>query len=1312
MSTKLQSDQLKHDSALSSLGKSAGSTLLEILNAVDATSNSPLRASAALTPDAKLYITASNIQKGDGVGMTVAPIKSNIPSVVASTIDFQTNATSGATFDISWPTSTVGQFRRLGLTVLTNGTIKGIFSAEAASVGALANAGGMFVKSGTPICYLDLECTHTSGKFKTAGSATNIIENKVGGISRIVGFGSGSSAASGSGSGIGDDLASLKFRASITDNFDEAPDLGVESTVANAAGYTDASLYDVVNGYYRLSYDATKTLTGTGTAMTISSAPTFTVKVGDMIRFGNEVKRITAVASQTSVTINDAFATNPSASACTVMQAVHTYPLNGFPFGGPNANDAFPGATTRRILMDYEDTSALNDVNFDINTAPVIAYSVSQDLTDYTAPAVRNTSVSEEANVQDLPSAFSSLYTVFYPSATSGSGAANILKYKMFFYDEESSEDGSILNQAMCMTDGTGTEINCAAPSVVSGKTRVVTTFTFPVGVNSGTANGAIKVYLNGQKIPRYIDATLTPDASYKEISSNTIELDTDYSAQQLSLEIVQDVGTVDASETNSTAVSQLQQVQSQGFQAFIDQSAVMTATTTTGAPVAGKFYSTISNRKPIVDLTANLKAQMGVERVMTQQIYQLQDEFGPNGEPVFGLVNDTFGQVRLVGSWVNPNGTNGSLIGSNTTNDYMEITFYGTGLNVLSGSEIARDCRVSVDGGSEGSNILSTQSSVIYARNYAGNIVVNAVSGLTLGVHTAKLRVGTTAGNYHFGFEVLNESSSIKVNPGSSYVGGKKLTSSIQNVLAYNSTFESGILGTRGGRVLVYQKADGSIAKAVQPVNASQLNLTSADHTNEEVARIYHFREFGAGRSDDFSSLTTSSSSRAFTLDDGTTTLLCQNAQMHSTTPGFQPAGINDYLTFTFVGTGLDVVRYDGTTSLDTTTVYVDGTSVGTLTAIGTANKQSITKIVSGLPYGTHTVRIFRTAAAGNPPTFTQFIVYQPKKPTLPSGAVELAGYNVMADYVANVVASVDARSAGVLSKSPAREMTYVGTWSAGVTLSVVDSFGHHVSSNTNTDYLEYTFFGTGGDFLIRGDGAVGAATVQIDGSAYTGSATAVGTGSTWTPGTSTYAWTASSEIYGKLRITGLTLGEHKIRFTKASGASFMRMAGMDLIVPIHSHKSNLSYDQQNTLPVGSQGISDNRSLSPIKDVKLKKNVSQAFGVTSGPSTTSVSFVPMPDMNVTHTNTTGKVRISYDVHMNNNTIDAFNYLQIAVDGILISYYTDSRQAVAAKGYLNSRSFEFNISPGTHNICLYWATNTGTLAAAGGQRTLLVEEVE
>lgn len=759
-----------------------------------------------------------------------------------------------------------------------------------------------------------------------------------------------------------------------------------------------------------------------------------------------------------------------------------------------------------------------------------------------------------------------------------------------------------------------------------------------------------------------------------------------------------------------------------QGLQGFVRTSDLMVATSSAGAPGSGLFYSSIQNRASMPDLRTDLKARMGVERIQTQTFFPIPNEFGPNGEVVYGTSNDVLGQIRFVGgAWYQTTDASGNSMFIPTPysagTDYVEVTFYGTGLNLLTriSSGTTWDVRSQVDGGTESAGTILTQgSAILQNRNFSPNQIVAVASGLALGVHTVRLRVVNLTGISFsvMGFEILNESATVLVNPGSSYLAGKKATTLAQASLAYNSSFESGTLGTRGGRVVVYQKADGTIAKAVQPVDAAQANLTSANHQNEEVVRVYSYREFGANRSDDFSTLTTTLSDRVFTLDDGTTTLLGDNVvgnglAQYGIEEGVYTAAANgNFLTLTFVGTGLDIkISSDGTAR--THNVFVDGVNVGTLNSTGVTS--ATRKVVSGLPYGTHTVKFENQAGGVIGFSISKFIVYQPKKPSLPAGTFEIADYNVMANYIATVLNDSQAHSTGVLAKANVRECVYVGTWDAS-TVGVDNVYYFTISTTTNGNYVEYRFFGTGIEVLGRDSGSGCTMTVQIDGANYTGAASVIGGGSpSWTPGTSTWSVGTASGAGAKLQISGLTLGHHVIRLTKASGT--YRHQGFDIITPIHSAKQLSSYVAQNTLAVGSQSLNDSRKTTIVKDAAVqKKNVSQAYGVTNPATTTSTASIPMPEMSVTHFNSSGRVRISYAACMYASGAGIAMDTQVFVDGVAVGQFKRFHSVNNTYVATCLDNFILELSPGFHKIDLCWSTSSGTLTTNAG-RTLTVEEI-
>jgi hypothetical protein len=720
--------------------------------------------------------------------------------------------------------------------------------------------------------------------------------------------------------------------------------------------------------------------------------------------------------------------------------------------------------------------------------------------------------------------------------------------------------------------------------------------------------------------------------------------------------------------------------------------------------------FTTVVNRAPVVNFAADGLPKFGVERIMTQGIVEVQGEVGPNGERVWKPINDVHNAVRFYGPWTNPIDVNGQRP-QGSSGAVCEITFYGTGLNLLRYNDSSnRTFSYTVNGGSS-TNVTGAWADTILARSYSSNIVFPIISGLTLGLHTVQLTSSSNAFGV-FGYEVLNTSASIFLPQTTSYIGGRRLFQNSTGTMSPTTGFESGTLGTRGGHVLVYQKADGTIAKAVTPTNAAAAFLSSADHTNEEEIRRYHWREFGAGRTDDFSSLI-SSSNRAFTLDDGTTTLV--GSSVSQSNDFLLSVASGGYWTLTFVGTGLDIIRQDtSTAALDQHTVSVNGASVGTFTGAGNTSTR-VQRICSGLPYGTHTVRLTRDAFVNQAVTVSQFIVYGPKTPTLPAGAVALADYFVMGDSTAISTAAIDSVTSGALRKYCAREFIYSGTWAITAVSPSTFQSGLNFQSTTNGGFWEYSFFGTGFEVrTIFENAQTMALTISVNGSSnlsgFTTQFAQQNTGLSFTASpTATISGTSSAVGVGVLRVTGLSLGRHTVRITSGNTGRWYADS-FDIITPIHSPKINQPGDLQNTLPVGSCAIGDMRKFSAAA-VKPLTNWAQAIGVTSAPTTTSTSYVPLPDMSLTLKTSGNPVFITFDALVTNNTVGQTTDFFIYVNGLQIP---NLRQAMpAASGYRSVVSFAMiqPLAAGFHKIDVYWSVSAGTGTAIGTNRTLTAREL-
>lgn len=1119
-------------------------------------------------------------------------------------------------------------------------------------------------------------------------------------------------AGSGSGgSGTGDDLTALQYRASFRDGFDEGP-TDTKSGVDSSAGFTDANTYSAAKALYQLNFDASKTVAAgtTTTNFNLSAVASFTVKIGDVAIANGQARKITAVASQQSFT-TEAFSVAPTLGAqATVSQAVYTKDIYNLPVDGNALAAAFSGATFQEVLIDLEDTSTVGDAIFDVNVAPVIGYSASQNGTSFTDVKTRPTLETDTMQSVMLPAAGTGLYLRFFALKTSGSGSVNLLGYRAFMQKSVVATAGGITNSAYGFTNGVGTPINTTV-GVAGGKTTLTLGWQYAVGVLPGTTASSIEVWLNGQKLPRFVNSTITPDGSFQETSSSVITLDKDYSSLNLSIEVFQRTQIVDNSTTNTTNIAYQQEVQAIAFQSFVNSQNMMSASSAVGSPAAGLFYSAIQNRAQMIDLTNDLRPRMGIIRTPISQIFRVPTEFGVNGESVFGLSGDVFGGVRFVGVWGYQATAAGPIVGSSSAlTDYVEVTFFGTGLSLLTNvNTTAFDVRASVDGGAEGANIMPNASPVLNGRNYNSNTVVPAVTGLTLGVHTVKLR-NNSAGTFNVhGFETYTDVTTLRVSPGTSYASGNKMTLGSAVNVPHNSGFETGTLGARGGRVLTYHKADGTIGRAVTPAG-SQQNMTLADHSNEEVARIYHFAEFSASRSDDFTNYASGTLVRQFTTDDNSSTLLLSgvNTQVIANGVGIDGSGGQGRMSFTFVGTGLDVEMGVNSGVISTNVIQVDGGA-----SIGTFGTAAITtpyrKVVSGLPYGTHTVTFLANSAGASYINFKRFIVYQPKTPTLPSGATDLGAYNVPATYVAGTTNDVDTVSTGVIRKTFAREMTLVGTWSVQINALAIGSFDAFTS--TNGDYAEYTFFGTGVDFRFGTTSAAGSMTMSIDGStnlsAFTTSFGGGGT-SSFTASTGVITTNTLSTNGNRASVSGLALGFHKVRVTKTTGTQFF-FNSFDIITPVHSYKEVNTTGYQNVRNVGSQGIEDRRKWTPVKGT-TQKNASQAVGLIASPTTSSTSYVPIPDMKVLHTNTTSRVKVTYFLRAMNSSAGVGTGFQVFMDGVAIG---NAKVLTQTTDNTVGDSFVVDVSPGTPHIFeVQWFNGSGaaTSTANGTSRNLTVEE--
>lgn len=732
-----------------------------------------------------------------------------------------------------------------------------------------------------------------------------------------------------------------------------------------------------------------------------------------------------------------------------------------------------------------------------------------------------------------------------------------------------------------------------------------------------------------------------------------------------------------------------------------------MTDTITLDFPKIDAPFTTIVNRAKMVDLTKDLGVRKGVDRIMTQELIELPEEQGLNGEKVFGLVGDKYEQFRFVGDWKSETTTSGVNVFTTTVNDYVEIIDNGTGLNILGYMDVdaAPDWRASINNGVEGNNLYSTTSSILTGRQYGMNVKANVFSGLTKGVHNTKIRcaVSGTEGLRIYGFETLNESAQLSISQGEIQLNNLLLKSPSEILTDYKTGFESGIVGTNGGRAPVYIKPDGTIRKAINPVG-TPLYLPNADHSNEKEVRRINFREFGADRADDFSTLSASGSNRAFTMPDNVTTLIGNNVSVPSVIAkqnGFGFGAVGSYGILTAICSGLDVtVARDDIAGDFSLEVFVDGTSRG---IIGYSdippNENMVTvNVFSDLKYTTHRVKFIITGTFTCNVVLGDFVIYQPKTPAIPQNSHMIGSYNLMADFVHNPSKGLEDISVGVLRGVGTRGWVYTGTWNISLDIAYISGF-QIFSNATSEQTASKSFNGTG--FHFRGKTASGAATVQIfiDDVLVTAAnfpliTVIPDTGVAYDNVGATINFNdGGAATNGGFAVTGLPDSEHTLKLRSSGSAAEWQVQSLDVITPIHSYKENKP-NVKGVFDIGSQSVGDNRS--DLTTTQYQSRTFKAVAKTSTPTITATSFVLCPDM-VLPVHSNGEwfdiiFQGPFSVSLVGNVVS----IALEIDGEITDHNSISFGPVAGEyAYPHTFVTEVFLTKGFHLIKGMWSVSAG-----------------
>lgn len=174
-----------------------------------------------------------------------------------------------------------------------------------------------------------------------------------------------------------------------------------------------------------------KTISGiVGNIVTLGSAPSFTMVVGDALIQGTTYAVITQVNTQTEVVVADA--TGLSAAACTVSQVAETINLRTVDDGGGTIEqiNSYLTSPVNKMLVRYDDNIIQSTGN-----SPRLAYSVSADGgVNWTTSSVRPNSLADTVSEVTPIVAGSDVRIRFFSNVTSGDGTSVLENFRSFFH--------------------------------------------------------------------------------------------------------------------------------------------------------------------------------------------------------------------------------------------------------------------------------------------------------------------------------------------------------------------------------------------------------------------------------------------------------------------------------------------------------------------------------------------------------------------------------------------------------------------------------------------------------------------------------------------------------------------------------------------------------------------------------------------------------------------------------------------------------------------------------------------------------------
>ena len=877
---------------LRSIGYLKSNSLEDILSGIDARITFIGQILASNPADAIVNIGNIEITLDDGRKMHLAPISGILQSFTGGTINTQTGAKTGNINTFTLPTASgASEYVKMGLAIDSTGYINVSFNTVSGSTGG----SGEVPYSGIPLGFVNLESSGAGTAWKGDGAATNVVENN-----DIVQFDGAGTGGGDSGSG-GAIEPAAGFRELIYDTFSEllgSSDGLVEDTNGSRGG--------VSNNFIELLLDKGKTFTTTGTACTISGAPSFTIAADDIIydNTSGEWRRIASIASQTSVTLDAAFTVDLSTSAGMVSQAVFTKDFINLGDASEKTRirDFWPSEDVTKIHVDYDDTLIEDDETPDyIDEARIVVSASNEGLrTDTSTYPTSDEFTAHYTRVQapnDLPDYDLSvntnqerLFLAFFPNPSNSSvtARANVIRYECSLIEDAGYNKGGILASAFCYTDGSETEINCNAPFVSGGVTHIKLGFSYDpnVGEVSGSelTTGEIEVIEDGESIPKYVSG-VTVGKYWKPTSSSEIELWADRSGYKEAVEVKkrQGVNTInnDGLQLESSVVAKT------GDYTVLDSEAVGNRVFTNEGAVGKVVFdlpSAVAGRKITFVCAEDQQMQIDVvgdDKIFLQNDIELDSVINSNkGKSlIMHCINSTEWICINADSWLNAAGRGVFGGGNGPVNimDYIEISALSNAVDFgdLSATRFgaggcANSTRVLFGGGSTGtvSNVIdyitiaipgnATDFGDLTAARQAAGSCSNSIRGLFGGGYTGSLSniidyiaIATEANAVDFGdlTVIRQDVSGLASSTRGCFGGGADLGAGRYNTIDYVTIASTGNASDFGDLT-------GSSRRGVGALSSSTRGIFGGGDTTIAVNVIDYITINSIGNATDFGDL------------------------------------------------------------------------------------------------------------------------------------------------------------------------------------------------------------------------------------------------------------------------------------------------------------------------------------------------------------------------------------------------------------------------------------------------------------------------